>query len=46
VISYTCKVEGRELADKLNMRRKWKAVDSAAVGVCPRYMGIGPIPVY
>jgi acetyl-CoA C-acetyltransferase len=33
-----------ELANKLNMNRKWKIVGSAAVGVDPRMMGIGPIP--
>ncbi len=32
------------LADKLDMKRKWRVVGSAAVGVDPRYMGIGPIP--
>jgi acetyl-CoA C-acetyltransferase len=37
-------VLSRELADKLNMKRKWKVVGSAAVGVDPRIMGIGPIP--
>jgi acetyl-CoA C-acetyltransferase len=37
-------VLSKELADKLNMKRKWKVVGSAAVGVDPRYMGIGPIP--
>jgi acetyl-CoA acetyltransferase len=26
------------------MKRKWKVVGSAAVGVDPRIMGIGPIP--
>jgi acetyl-CoA C-acetyltransferase len=34
----------RELADKLNLTRRWKVVGSAAVGVDPRIMGIGPIP--
>ena len=33
-----------ELANKLNMKRKWRIVGSAAVGVDPRMMGIGPIP--
>jgi acetyl-CoA C-acetyltransferase len=33
-----------EFADKLNTRRKWRVVGSAAVGVDPRIMGIGPIP--
>jgi len=37
-------VLSRELADKLNMRRKWRIVGAAAVGVDPRMMGIGPIP--
>ena len=34
----------RELADKLEMKRKWRVVSCAAVGVDPRIMGIGPIP--
>jgi acetyl-CoA C-acetyltransferase len=33
-----------ELADQLNMKRKWRIVGSVAVGVDPRIMGIGPIP--
>jgi acetyl-CoA C-acetyltransferase len=33
-----------ELADSLNMKAKWRIVGSAAVGVDPRMMGIGPIP--
>jgi len=33
-----------EAADRLNMNWKWKIVGSTAVGVDPRYMGIGPIP--
>ena len=37
-------VLSRELADRLNMKRKWRIVGSAAVGVDPRMMGIGPIP--
>ncbi len=37
-------VLSRELAERLNMKRKWKIVGSAAVGVDPRIMGIGPIP--
>jgi acetyl-CoA C-acetyltransferase len=37
-------VLSRELADKLGMKRKWRVVGSAAVGVDPRIMGIGPIP--
>ena len=37
-------VLSRELANRLNMKRKWRVVGSAAVGVDPRIMGIGPIP--
>ncbi len=37
-------VLSRELAEKLKMKRKWRVVGSAAVGVDPRMMGIGPIP--
>jgi acetyl-CoA C-acetyltransferase len=37
-------VLSRELAERLNIKRKWKIVGSAAVGVDPRIMGIGPIP--
>jgi acetyl-CoA C-acetyltransferase len=37
-------VLSRELADRLKMKRKWRVVGSAAVGVDPRMMGIGPIP--
>ncbi len=37
-------VLSNELAEKLNMKRKWRVVGSAAVGVDPRIMGIGPIP--
>ena len=33
-----------ELANKLNMERKWRIVGSASVGVDPRIMGIGRIP--
>jgi len=33
-----------EIADKLSMKRKWRIVGSAAVGVDPRIMGIGPVP--
>ncbi len=33
-----------ELAEKLNMKRKWRVAGSVAVGVDPRIMGIGPIP--
>lgn len=37
-------VTSKELAERLNMKRKWRIVGSAAVGVDPRFMGIGPIP--
>ena len=37
-------VTSRELADRLHMKMKWKVVGSAAVGVDPRIMFIGPIP--
>ena len=37
-------VLSKELANRLNMKRKWRVVGSAAVGVDPRIMGIGPIP--
>jgi acetyl-CoA C-acetyltransferase len=37
-------VLSRELADKMNMKRKWKVVACVPVGVDPRIMGIGPIP--
>ncbi len=37
-------VMSRELADRTGMKRKWRVVGSAAVGVDPRIMGIGPIP--
>jgi acetyl-CoA C-acetyltransferase len=37
-------VVSREVATRLNMKRKWRIVGSAAVGVDPRIMGIGPIP--
>lgn len=37
-------VVSRALADRLNMKMRWKVVGSAAVGVDPRIMGIGPIP--
>jgi acetyl-CoA C-acetyltransferase len=37
-------VVSRELADRLNLRRRWRVVGCAAVGVDPRIMGIGPIP--
>jgi acetyl-CoA C-acetyltransferase len=34
----------RELAEKMDMKRKWRIVGSVAVGVDPKIMGIGPIP--
>ena len=37
-------VLSREFADKYEMKRRWKIVGCAAVGVDPRIMGIGPIP--
>jgi acetyl-CoA C-acetyltransferase len=37
-------IVSRELADRLNLKRRWRIVGSAAVGVDPRIMGIGPIP--
>lgn len=37
-------VLSRELAERMHMKRKWRVVGSAAVGVDPRIMGIGPIP--
>jgi acetyl-CoA C-acetyltransferase len=37
-------VISRELAEQLDMKRKWRIVGCAAVGVDPRIMGIGPIP--
>lgn len=33
----------REMAEQFNMQRKWKIVGSAAIGVDPQYMGIGPV---
>ncbi len=33
-----------EQAERLNMKRQWRIVGSAAVGVDPRIMGIGPVP--
>jgi acetyl-CoA C-acetyltransferase len=33
----------KEMADQYHMKRQWRIVGSAAVGVDPRYMGIGPI---
>lgn len=37
-------VLSKELADRMNMKSKWRIVGSAAVGVDPQIMGIGPIP--
>ena len=37
-------IVSRELADRLNLTRRWKIVGSVAVGVDPAMMGIGPIP--
>ncbi len=37
-------VVSRELAEQMDMQRKWRIVGSVAVGVDPRIMGIGPIP--
>jgi len=37
-------VLSRELADRLEMKRKWMVVGCTPVGVDPRIMGIGPIP--
>lgn len=37
-------VVSRELADRMGMKRKWKVVGCAPVGVDPQIMGIGPIP--
>jgi len=36
-------VLSRELADKKNIETKWKIAGSVAVGVDPKYMGIGPV---
>ncbi len=36
-------VVSREVADEYRMQRQWRVVGSAAVGVDPAYMGIGPI---
>ena len=37
-------IVSRELADRLNLTRRWRIVGAAAVGVDPKIMGIGPIP--
>ena len=34
----------REKADRLEIKKKWRIIDSVAVGVDPRIIGIGPIP--
>jgi len=36
-------VLSKRMADQYHMKRQWRVVGSAAVGVDPRYMGIGPI---
>ncbi len=36
-------IVSRELADRLNMKRKWHVVGSTSVGADPKYMGIAPI---
>ena len=36
-------VLSKRMADECGMKRQWRVVGSAAVGVDPRYMGIGPI---
>jgi acetyl-CoA acetyltransferase family protein len=36
-------VVSKEVADEYEMSRQWRVVGSAAVGVDPAYMGIGPI---
>jgi acetyl-CoA C-acetyltransferase len=37
-------IVSRELADSLNIERRWRIAGCAVVGVDPRIMGIGPIP--
>jgi acetyl-CoA acetyltransferase family protein len=37
-------VLSRELAEQLDMQRRWRIAGSVAVGVNPKLMGIGPIP--
>ncbi|MCF8095406.1 MAG: hypothetical protein K9J79_08605 [Desulfobacteraceae bacterium] len=32
-----------EMADEYNMKKQWRVAGSAAVGVDPKYMGIGPV---
>jgi acetyl-CoA C-acetyltransferase len=36
-------VVSKEIADAQRMKRQWRIAGSAAVGVDPRYMGIGPV---
>ena len=37
-------IVAREVAERLEMKMKWRVVGCAVVGVDPRIMGIGPIP--
>ncbi len=37
-------VTSREMADRLEVKNRWRIVACVAVGVDPRIMGIGPIP--
>ena len=37
-------VTSREMADRLELKRRWRIVANVAVGVDPKIMGIGPIP--
>ena len=37
-------VVSREMADRLELKRRWKVAGCVPVGVDPRIMGIGPIP--
>jgi acetyl-CoA C-acetyltransferase len=37
-------VVSREMADRLDLKRRWRVAGCVAVGVDPRIMGIGPIP--
>jgi len=37
-------VLSRERADRLGVKTKWRIVRSVAVGVDPRFMGMGPVP--
>jgi acetyl-CoA C-acetyltransferase len=36
-------VVSRELAEKLDMKRKWRIAGSVAVGIDPRIMGVSPV---